>query len=216
MKGYQEEFINFALSREVLCFGDFTLKSGRKSPYFFNIGKFKNALELNKIGGFYASSIEQAKLDFDLLFGPAYKGIPLVIATANALLLNYAKNYNYSFNRKEAKDHGEGGMIVGAELAGNVLLIDDVITAGSAIGQSAPLINASAKLKYVSIALDREEVAVGSDKSAVELVQQNYNCEVISIVSMHNLIDFIAQDKKYQNYLAQMQDYRSQYGVKAK
>ena len=191
MHAYQQKFIQFALAHRVLRFGQFTLKSGRLSPYFFNAGEFCSGTSLAALGRFYAHAITASKQPFDMLFGPAYKGIPLVASTAIALAEEYGINYPWCCNRKETKDHGEGGALLGAPLRGRVLVVDDVITAGTAIGESASLIRAQgAELMGVAIALDRQER--GSDgSSVVQEVERRYGATVINIATITDVIDFM-------------------------
>ncbi|MCK5717832.1 MAG: orotate phosphoribosyltransferase [Thiomargarita sp.] len=207
MYPYQEEFLTLAIEHNVLRFGDFTLKSGRKSPYFFNAGLFNTGKSLAQLGIFYAKAIQNAGISFDMIFGPAYKGIPIVSTTAIAL--SKYRNVPYCFNRKEVKDHGEGGSIVGAPLTGEVLLIDDVISAGTAIGEAVEIIQAaSAQLTGVVIALNRQERGKTS-LSAVEEVEQKYGVPVISIVTVDDLIHFLAKIPEQQKTCAAIQAYRS-------
>jgi orotate phosphoribosyltransferase len=209
---YKKEFIEFVLEVGALKFGEFTLKSGRISPYFFNAGLFNSGEQLAKLGEFYASAINDKVGDFDVLFGPAYKGIPLTSTTSVALFNKFNKNINYSFNRKEAKDHGEGGNIVGSALTGNVVIIDDVISAGTAIGESMELIkNYDCKVKSVIVAMDRQEKGKG-EHSAIDEVRQKFGIEVFSIINLDDLIDYIKQSGDAQ-LLTKVEAYRSQYGV---
>lgn len=195
-----------------LKFGEFTLKSGRISPYFFNAGAFNMGEHLSKLGGFYAQAIIDSGLSFDVLFGPAYKGIPLATATAMSLNDGFDKNVPYSFNRKEAKDHGEGGNIVGHALEGDILIIDDVITAGTAIGEAMEIISANgAKAKGVIVAVDRQERGKG-DKSAIQEVEENFGIQVLSIVGLSHLIDYLRQGDD-QDLINRIETYRDQYGV---
>ena len=213
MQSYQREFIELALQSNVLRFGEFTLKSGRISPYFFNAGLFNNGLSLARLGQYYADTIIDSGLKFDVLFGPAYKGIPLAAACAIALAEKHNQNVPYSFNRKEAKDHGEGGTIVGAPLQGKVLIIDDVITAGTAITESMDIIKANgAQAAGVVIALNRQERGKGT-LSAIQEIEQNYQIPVVSIISLEHLISYISQQEKYHDYLDAVKEYRSEYGI---
>jgi orotate phosphoribosyltransferase len=214
MKAYQEEFLNFAIGQGVLRFGEFTLKSGRISPYFFNAGLFQTGSALSRLGKFYAQAIVDAGVEFDMLFGPAYKGIPLVAATAMALYEQHGKDYPYAFNRKEAKAHGEGGTIVGAPLQGRVLVIDDVMTAGTAIRESADIIVAAAgaTLAGVTISLDRQERGTGA-QSAVQEVEARYGIRVISIVGLNEVINHVGTSLHDAALLAKVQAYREQYGI---
>jgi orotate phosphoribosyltransferase len=189
---WRKDFLAFCLECEVLRFGDFTLKSGRKSPYFFNAGFFNTGGRLAKLGKFYAAAITEAGLQYDVLFGPAYKGIPLAATTAVALALNHEKDMPYCYNRKEAKDHGEGGTIVGAPLQGRALVIDDVITAGTAVRESATIIEVQgAALAGVVVALDREEKGAGTEFTAIEQVKADLNVPVVAVATLTHLIAFL-------------------------
>ncbi|MEH8045192.1 orotate phosphoribosyltransferase [Gallibacterium anatis] len=213
MQQYQQQFIEFALSRNVLKFGEFTLKSGRVSPYFFNAGLFNSGEDLAKLGEFYAQAIQAQQLKYDLIFGPAYKGIPIATAAATALYHQFAINKLVCFNRKEAKDHGEGGNLIGSPLQGKILLIDDVITAGTAIRESMQLIEANqATLAGVMIALDRQEKGK-SDLSAIQEVERDYHCRVSSIITLEHLLTYLQQSEQYSEFLPKMLAYRQQYGI---
>jgi len=213
MHDYQKAFIEFALSREVLRFGEFTLKSGRVSPYFFNAGLFNTGSALARLGQYYAEAIVESELEFDVVFGPAYKGIPLAATCCVALADHYQRDVPYSFNRKEAKAHGEGGNIVGAPLRGRILIIDDVITAGTAIRESMQIIDAAgAKPAGVVIALDRQEKGRG-ELSAIQEVEQQYGIPVLSIIKLENLITYLEQQPDMQSNLAAVRAYREQYGI---
>ncbi len=213
MKTYQQEFLAFAIEQGVLRFGEFTLKSGRISPYFFNAGLFQTGSALSRLGKFYAQAIVESGLEFDMLFGPAYKGIPLAAATAIALYGHHGKDYPYAFNRKEAKAHGEGGTIVGAKLQGRVLVVDDVITAGTAIRESADIVAAQgATLAGVAISLDRQERGKG-EQSAVQEVESLYGISVISIVGLKEVISHVGSNLHDPALLDKVQAYRNQYGI---
>ncbi|MDM8548082.1 orotate phosphoribosyltransferase [Candidatus Venteria ishoeyi] len=213
MKNYQQAFLEFAIQQQVLRFGQFTLKSGRHSPYFFNAGLFNSGLALAKLGQFYASAIQDSGLDVDLLFGPAYKGIPLVSATAIALANNHDRDLPYCFNRKEIKNHGEGGQLVGAPLAGKVLLVDDVITAGTAVREALAIIRANgAEPVGVLIALDRQERGQGSLSTLQEL-EQEQGLKVISIVGLKDIVTYLETQNALQNHLEAIRVYRESYGV---
>lgn len=213
MKAFQIEFIEFALSRQVLKFGSFTLKSGRTSPYFFNAGLFNTGGDLARLGRFYAAALEDAGVEFDLLFGPAYKGIPIATTTAVALFDQYGKDVPYCFNRKEAKTHGEGGNLVGSPLQGKVMLVDDVITAGTAIRESMQLIQAQgASLSGVLIALDRQEKGQG-ELSAIQEVERDFGTQVVSIICLNDLINYLQGKPELAQYLEAVSAYRAQYGV---
>jgi orotate phosphoribosyltransferase len=212
MQDYQTEFLNFALEKGVLRFGEFTLKSGRISPYFFNAGLFNSGSALARLGRFYAQAIVDSGIKFDVLYGPAYKGIPLAAVTAAALYDHHQIDIPYAFNRKEAKSHGEGGSIVGHALEGQILIIDDVITAGTAIRESMDIIEAEgAKPAGVVIALDRQEKGKG-DKSAIQEVEQDYGIPVASIAKLENVIGFLEQQGNA-DHLANIRAYRDQYGI---
>lgn len=212
MEQYQKDFVDFTLETGVLKFGEFTLKSGRISPYFFNAGLFNTGSHLSQLGNFYAQAIEASNLQFDVLFGPAYKGIPLAAATAIALNDNFNRNIPYSFNRKEAKDHGEGGSIVGHPLEGDILIIDDVITAGTAIREAQDIINANdANTKGVIVALDRQEKGKG-ELSAIQEVEQIFGIRVLSIINLSHIIEHLKASKN-EDVVSRIESYRSQYGI---
>ena len=212
MEQYQKDFVDFTLETGVLKFGEFTLKSGRISPYFFNAGLFNTGSHLSQLGKFYAQAIEASNLQFDVLFGPAYKGIPLAAATAIALNDNFNRNVPYSFNRKEAKDHGEGGSIVGHPLEGDILIIDDVITAGTAIREAQDIINANdANTKGVIVALDRQEKGKG-ELSAIQEVEQIFGIRVLSIINLSHIIEHLKASKN-EDVVSRIESYRSQYGI---
>ena len=213
MSARTREFIDFALEAGVLRFGEFTLKSGRKSPYFFNAGLFNTGQRIAQLGRHYARAIAESGIEFDLLFGPAYKGIPLVAVTAAYLAEEYGKDRPWAFNRKEAKEHGEGGNTVGAPLQGRVLVIDDVITAGTAIREAVDIIqSAGAALAGVAISLDRQERGQGT-QSAIQEVEQQFKVPVVRIATLGDLIDFLGADPARSEDLARIQAYRSEYGV---
>ncbi len=213
MQENKKRFIGLAIRYQVLRFGEFTLKSGRISPYFFNAGLFNSGYALAELGSCYAQTIIENDINYDVLFGPAYKGIPLVAAIAYALSVNHGIDKPYAFNRKETKDHGEGGLIVGAELNGRVLIVDDVITAGTAIREAVDIIQAEgATTSAVLIALDRQEKGK-TELSAIQEVRRDYGIDVFSIITMADLIDYLVSDDSFAEYLAAMEDYRSQYGI---
>ncbi|MBA3988971.1 MAG: orotate phosphoribosyltransferase [Idiomarina sp.] len=213
MKDYQREFIEFALSKGVLKFGEFTLKSGRTSPYFFNAGLFNSGADLARLGRYYAAALQDSKIEFDVLFGPAYKGIPIATATAISLFEQHQKDVPYCFNRKEKKDHGEGGNLVGAALNGRIMLVDDVITAGTAIRESMDIVEANgASLAGVLIALDRQEKGRG-ELSAIQEVERDYNAKVIAIVTLNDLIRYLAEQPGQEANMAKVSAYREQYGI---
>ena len=213
MQDYKRDFLEFAIDIGVLRFGEFTLKSGRVSPYFFNSGLFNTGTSLARLGRYYAEAIIASGIDFDMIFGPAYKGIPLAASTAIALADQHDRDIPYAFNRKEAKAHGEGGSIVGSPLQGKVLVIDDVITAGTAIRESVAILDAAgAELAGVVISLDRQEKGTGS-VSAIQEVEQQYRVSVANIVNLADLVEFLTSLPKQQQALESIQKYREKYGV---
>ncbi|SEP14096.1 orotate phosphoribosyltransferase [Aquisalimonas asiatica] len=213
MHDYQREFLDFALEQNVLRFGEFQLKSGRISPYFFNAGLFNTGRSLAALGRYYAHSITESGVGFDMLFGPAYKGIPLASTTAVALADHHDRDVPWAFNRKEAKDHGEGGTIVGAPLAGRVLVIDDVISAGTSVQESVDMIRAAgAEFAGVAIALDRKERGSG-ELSAVQQVREQYDAPVAPIVDLDDLVRWLEQRGDRDADLAAIRTYREQYGA---
>jgi orotate phosphoribosyltransferase len=213
MQAYQRDFIRFAIDRGVLRFGEFTLKSGRTSPYFFNAGLFNSGSALAQLGRFYAAAVVESGISFDVLFGPAYKGIPLAASTAVALAEHHDLDLPWCFNRKEAKAHGEGGSLVGAPLTGNVLIIDDVITAGTAIREVMQIIQAQgATAAGVLIALNRQERGNG-ELSAIQEVERDFGIPVVSIVSLNQVLEFLADDPQLKQHLPAVEAYRKQYGI---
>lgn len=213
MKAYQREFIDFAIERGVLKFGEFTLKSGRTSPYFFNAGLFNTGSDLAKLGRFYASALVDVNVAFDVLFGPAYKGIPIATTTAVALSDHHNQDVPYCFNRKEAKTHGEGGNTVGSPLAGRVMLVDDVITAGTAIRESMTLIEQNnASLAGVLIALDRQEKGKG-ELSAIQEVERDFSTTVIAIVTLSDVVSYLKEKGGFESHIDAINAYREQYGI---
>jgi len=211
MQAYQSRFVEYCLARGALRFGEFTLKSGRVSPYFFNAGIFNRGADLAALAEFYADAIAASGVEFDLLFGPAYKGIPLAAITASALYQQHRLDIPYAFNRKEAKDHGEGGNIVGAEIAGRVMIIDDVITAGTAIRESIGLIESlGASACAVTIALDRQEKGQ-DERSAIQDLERQ-GLRVISIVKLDHILEYLAASGESE-YEAAIQAYRERYGT---
>lgn len=213
MQQYQRDFIQLAIKHEALCFGEFTLKSGRTSPYFFNAGKFQTGSALAALGRFYADAIVDAGLDYDVVFGPAYKGIPLAATTAVALADGHQQDKPYCFNRKEAKDHGEGGNLVGAPLDGNILIIDDVITAGTAVREVMSIIEAAgAKPAAVVIGLNRQEKGKG-ELSAIQEVEKEYGIPVVSIVKLDDIISFLEEQGGQDEMVSAIRAYREEYGV---
>jgi orotate phosphoribosyltransferase len=214
IKSYQREFLDFAINCQALRFGQFTLKSGRVSPYFFNTGLFNTGGKLARLAGFYAQAIVESGLAFDMLYGPAYKGIPLAAATAVQLAERFARDLPYAFNRKEAKQYGEGGVIVGHPLAGRVLIIDDVISAGTSVRESVEIIRAAQAVPVgVAIALDRQERGSGRT-SAVQDVEQAYGLRVVSIADLETLLHYLeAQGDGARGHYEAIGAYRRQYGT---
>jgi len=213
MQAYKHDFLEFAIETGVLRFGEFILKSGRTSPYFFNSGLFNTGTSLARLGRYYAEAIVASAIEFDMIFGPAYKGIPLAASTTIALADHHNRNVPYAFNRKEAKDHGEGGSIVGSPLQGKVLVIDDVITAGTAIRESVAILNAvDATLAGVVISLDRQEKGTG-DVSAIQEVEKQFGIDVAHIVSLSDLVEFLGDESGQEDVLALIRSYRDRYGV---
>jgi orotate phosphoribosyltransferase len=215
MQDYQRAFIEFAIERGVLRFGEFTLKSGRTSPYFFNAGLFNSGEALAKLGQYYAAAIENAAIPFDVLFGPAYKGIPLATTAAVSLATDFQRDVPYVFNRKEAKAHGEGGSLVGAELKGRILIIDDVITAGTAIREVMQIIQqAGATPAGVVIALNRMERGQGA-LSAIQEVERDYGMPVASIVTLNDVITYLQEKGGMEAEIQAILNYRKEYGIEA-
>ncbi len=213
MKDYQHDFIRFAIEHQVLKFGEFTLKSGRVSPYFFNAGLFNTGKALAALGRFYAQALVDSGAEYNVIFGPAYKGIPLASATAIALADHHDQDVPWCFNRKEAKDHGEGGTLVGAPLEGRIAIVDDVMTAGTAIRESMALItDCGAKPACVVVCLDRQEKGKG-ELSAIQEIERDHNIPVISIVNLAQIMAFIQEDSRLKVYARPVDDYRNQYGI---
>lgn len=215
IKNYQRDFIEFAIKNEVLKFGQFTLKSGRISPYFLNAGLFNTGASLSKIGKFYAAAVHDSGIEHDVIFGPAYKGVPLACTTVIALAeAPYNKDTPYCFNRKEKKDHGEGGTIVGSPLQGRILVIDDVITAGTAIRESVQIIqDCKAQLAGVLVAVDRQETGKNGDLSAIQEVERDFGVPVKAIVTMTHIMQYMEEKGTYGEHLTLMRAYREKYGV---
>lgn len=213
MLDYQKEFIEFALKEKVIRFGEFILKSGRKSPYFFNAGLFNTGEAMSKLGKFYAQALINSGIDFDILFGPAYKGIPLATATAVALSEQHRRNVPWCFNRKEVKDHGEGGNIVGSPLEGRAVIVDDVISAGTAVREVMQIIEPSdAKPAAVMIALDRQEKGQG-ELSAIQEVERDFSIPVVSIIKLNDLLTYVENNDEFKQHVPAIRAYREQYGV---
>ncbi|WP_069384984.1 orotate phosphoribosyltransferase [Halomonas caseinilytica] len=220
LQPYQQAFIAFAIEQGVLRFGEFTLKSGRVSPYFFNAGLFKSGAALAQLGRFYAQAIADSGIEADVLFGPAYKGIPLAATTAVALADHHDRDLPYAFNRKEAKSHGEGGNIVGAELAGRILIVDDVITAGTAVREVMGLIeSADAEAAGVVVALDRQERGGddGDARSAIQQVEAAYGMPVVSIVNLDMVLEYLEvhAGEALRGHAEAIRDYRDRYGIQS-
>ncbi|WP_423907413.1 orotate phosphoribosyltransferase [Candidatus Spongiihabitans sp.] len=213
MSNLKGEFLDICVRNKILCFGEFTLKSGRSSPYFFNAGLFNTGELLRQLAKFYALLISaELKNDF-MLYGPAYKGIPLAAAIAVQLANHQKRNVAYAFNRKETKHHGEGGNIVGAALNGDVVIVDDVITAGTSINESVKIIkSAGAKPCAIAIALDRQEIADGDTQSAVQKIEQQYNMPVLSLLNMDDLVNYLRSTQEYRQYYDAVAAYRDAYG----
>lgn len=213
MQNYQREFIEFSIRVGALQFGQFTLKSGRISPYFFNTGAFDKGADLIRLGTFYSAAIFHKKIDFDMLFGPAYKGIPLATAIAISMHHEYGRNVPIRFDRKEPKDHGEGGRMIGGPLSGRVLIVDDVISAGTSVNTSMKLISGtSAQACGVMISLDREERGRGG-LSAAQEVEKKYQIPVMSIVGLQEILTYIKEDYRWRSEVAAIEAYLDQYGV---
>lgn len=213
MQQYQRDFIQLAIDHGALCFGEFTLKSGRTSPYFFNAGKFQTGAALAALGRFYADALEASGVAYDVVFGPAYKGIPLAATTAVALADRHGKDMPYCFNRKEVKDHGEGGSLVGAPLRGKILIVDDVITAGTAVREVMSIIRAEgAEPAAVLIGLNRQEKGRG-ERSAIQEVEQDYGIPVVSIVCLEDIIAFLLEQGDQHAMVDKIREYRVQYGI---
>jgi orotate phosphoribosyltransferase len=213
MQQYQRDFIQLAIDHGALCFGEFTLKSGRTSPYFFNAGKFQTGAALAALGRFYADALEASTVAYDVVFGPAYKGIPLAATTAVALADQHGKDMPYCFNRKEVKDHGEGGSLVGAPLRGKILIVDDVITAGTAVREVMAIIRAEgAEPAAVLIGLNRQERGQG-ELSAIQEVERDYGIPVVSIVCVDDIITFLLEQGGQDAMVDSIRQYRLQYGV---
>lgn len=215
---YKQEFIKFMCDSGVLTFGDFVTKSGRNTPYFINTGNYNTGEQINKLGYFYAKCMEENNVNSNVLFGPAYKGIPLCVTVASALYKDYNKNVNYCFNRKEEKDHGEGGIMVGYKLqdGDNICIIEDVITAGTAIRESLPILKNSAKVNIDSVIISVDRMEKGkNEKSAIQEVYEDFGIKVYSIVTINDIIEAIEKDIiKGKEYLQKMIDYKETYGIK--
>ena len=214
MEEYKRNFLELAIKQDVLTFGEFTLKSGRKSPYFFNAGFFNTGQAVAELGQYYANAIIESGIEFDMIFGPAYKGISLAALSSAALAEHHQINKPFSYNRKEKKNHGEGGTIVGAPLNGHVLIIDDVITAGTAVKEAFNLIeNSNAKVAGLIVSMDRQEIGANG-KSAIQELQDNFNIPVASIAKLDDLIELIKISDDLQVHLKSIIKYRQQFGIK--
>ena len=212
MEKYQKEFIEFAIERKALCFGEYKLKSGRISPYFFNTGSFNDGKSLAKLGRFYAEALHKAEIKFDMIYGPAYKGIPLASATAISLHEVFDNNYPFCFNRKEINDHGDGGATFGAEIHNRVIVIDDVISAGTSIKESIDIVHSKGGTVIGAIvAVNRQEQGEGK-KSAIQEAQEKYKIKIISIVSLNDIISFISKNDNLKKHLEAINTYSMQYG----
>lgn len=212
---WQADFLSFAIKQGVLGFGEYTLKSGRVSPYFFNAGKFQNGDALDRLGRYYAQALVDSGLQFDMLFGPAYKGIPLGTTTVVALNRDHGRSVPFAFNRKESKDHGEGGELVGAPLFGRVVIVDDVITAGTAIREVQAILekHPNAQLAGVVVAMDREEKAPDSEQSAIGQLRAEFGIPIVPVIRFSQLVAFIRSHEAFIKHLPSIEDYRRQYGV---
>ncbi|EAR11247.1 orotate phosphoribosyltransferase [Reinekea blandensis] len=212
---WQRAFIDFCLHKNVLQFGNFTLKSGRQSPYFFNAGHFDDGQSQQKIGEIYARTLIESNLPFNMIFGPAYKGIPLATSTSYALSAAFDRNVPFAFNRKEVKDHGEGGQIVGAKLSGDVVLVDDVITAGTAIRETLSLLEGypEAKLVAAVVLIDRQEKLEGSDYSAIQALEKEFNLQILPAIRLDQIIEHIREMPEFAEHLPQIEQYRQKYGI---
>lgn len=213
MQSYQTAFIEFLYQNHALSFGSFTLKSGRQSPYFFNLGLFNSGASLQRLGEFYAAALQECGFPYDILFGPAYKGIPLVSATAIGLYAKYHQDVPYSFNRKEKKTHGDQGDFVGAPLRGNIVMLDDVISAGTTVRETLAMIaSLPVRLTGILIAFDRQERGQG-ERSAIQEVVQEYKIPVRSIITLQDVLEYMRQRRELQPHIPAIESYRAQYGV---
>jgi orotate phosphoribosyltransferase len=215
MHDYQRGFIEFTLEHGVLTFGDFTLKSGRRSPYFFNAGLFNTGRRLAGLGRYYAAAVVDSNVEFDVMLGPSYKGIPIASAAAVQLAEQFDRDVPWCFNRKEAKDHGEGGVIVGSPLEGRVLIVDDVITSGAAIREVMELVDAAgADVAGIVVAVDRQERGRG-DLSAIQEVERDFGVDVFSIIGFDQIIEYVEESGRHAEHLEAIRDYRDEFGIVA-
>ena len=212
MKKYQKEFIELAIKRKALCFGEYKLKSGRISPYFFNTGLFNDGESLAKLGRFYAEALQNSEIKFDMIYGPAYKGVPLASAMAIAFNEIFGKNYPFCFNRKEIKDHGEGGFTFGAEIQNRVIIIDDVISAGTSINESIDIIQSKGGTAVGAIVAVNRQERGGSKKSAIQEAEEKFNIKIINIINLNNIIAYIGEHDTYKKHLKSLNNYIQQYG----
>lgn len=215
LHNWQKDFIDFSISKEVLQFGSFTLKSGRQSPYFFNAGNFDDGLSQQKIGEIYAQTLIESGISFDMIFGPAYKGIPLATSTVFALSAKHQRNVPFAFNRKEVKDHGEGGQLVGSELTGDVVLVDDVITAGTAIRETLAILENHPKANLVAavVLIDRQERLADSELSAIQALEQEFGLKILPAIRLDQIVNYLDSKPEFADYLPQMRDYSKEYGI---
>lgn len=215
LEPWQQDFIDYAIEKNVLQFGDFTLKSGRNSPYFFNAGRFDDGLSQKKLGQIYAKTLIDSGIEFDMIFGPAYKGITIATATTYALSDQYDRNVPYAYNRKEAKAHGEGGKLVGAQVKGNIVLVDDVVTAGTAIKETLALLeqHPEAKLVAAVVLIDRQEKLDGSTLSAMQALEKDYGIRMIAAIRFEQIMAYIEGSEQLRHHVERMAEYRKQYGV---
>ncbi|MBC7633326.1 orotate phosphoribosyltransferase [Aeromicrobium sp.] len=217
MHDYQRDFIEFTLEHGVLTFGDFTLKSGRRSPFFFNAGLFNTGARLAGLGRYYAAAVVASDIDFDVMLGPAYKGIPIAAATAVQLAEHFDRDVPWCFNRKEAKDHGEGGVLVGSPLEGGVLIVDDVITSGAAIREVMALVDAApdARVAGILVAVDRQERGRG-ELSAIQEVERDFGVDVVSIIAFDQIIEYVEETGRHAEHLDAIRSYREEFGIVAR
>ena len=212
MRKYQKEFIELAIKKKALCFGEYKLKSGRISPYFFNTGLFNDGESLTKLGRFYAEALQNSEIKFDMIYGPAYKGVPLASAMAISFHEIFGKNYPFCFNRKEIKDHGEGGFTFGAEIQNRVIIIDDVISAGTSINESIDIIQSKGGTAVGAIVAVNRQERGGSKKSAIQEAEEKFNIKIINIINLNDIIAYIDEHDTYKKHLKSLNNYIQQYG----